>query len=538
MDKTIGIKQLVTLIALALIPVFVLAEKKNIYLEHSNTLTFDQDRLPDCQILNGDVKFRHENAVMYCDSAYFYSKTNTLDAFSNVRMIQGDSIYVYGDFLFYNGDTKLARLRRNIRVENGSATLFTDSLNYDRLRNVCYYFDHGTIVDSTNVLKSVNGTFFPKSNDAIFQKKVSLTNKDMELLSDTLKYNTQSHIAKIVGPSNIYFDKSEIYSTSGWYDTDKDISELYKRSLLKDHDGHNITGDTIKYRKSLGEAEALSNVVMNDTVNNIILTGGYAYYNESVDSAYVIKKATLISFQPDDTDSIYSTADTLFYIKNDSITNLKGYYNVQSWGKDFQGIADSTFYSTADSIGRMFGTPVAWQGKNQSTGDSILIYTKNGEVNKIETIGSAFMFMKNDSIAYNQISGKKITCYVDSNKLDKIFVDGNARSIYFAEEESDTTTRAASDTVEYVGINVSESSEMTIYVDENNKMKQIILTPASKGVMYTPDKISNNEITRLKGLLDCYKIRPADRYDIYNPKDKNTLRQAAAAKPKHKRKKR
>ena len=61
MDKTIGIKQLVTLVALVLIPVFVLAEKKNIYLEHSNTLSFDQDRLPDCQILTGDVSDEQVN---------------------------------------------------------------------------------------------------------------------------------------------------------------------------------------------------------------------------------------------------------------------------------------------------------------------------------------------------------------------------------------------------------------------------------------------------------------------------------------------
>ncbi|MBQ1651098.1 MAG: hypothetical protein II056_01610, partial [Paludibacteraceae bacterium] len=126
----------------SLLPITSGAEKTMIYLEHSNTLNFDQDRLPDCQILIGDVQFRHDKALMYCDSAYFYSKSNTLNAYSNVRMVQGDSLFVYGDVLYYDGDTRLARLRNNVRMENGKATLYTDSLNYDRNAEVGYYFDH------------------------------------------------------------------------------------------------------------------------------------------------------------------------------------------------------------------------------------------------------------------------------------------------------------------------------------------------------------------------------------------------------------
>ena len=53
----------------------ILAQNR-VYLEHSDVLAFDEQRLPDAQILRGDVRFRHEDALMYCDSAYFYEKTN------------------------------------------------------------------------------------------------------------------------------------------------------------------------------------------------------------------------------------------------------------------------------------------------------------------------------------------------------------------------------------------------------------------------------------------------------------------------------
>lgn len=89
---------------------------------------------------------------MYCDSAYWYERENIFEAFSNVRMEQGDTIFVYGNYLHYDGNRRLARLRENVRMENPQATLFTDSLNYDRLENISYYFDGGMLVDEENEL--------------------------------------------------------------------------------------------------------------------------------------------------------------------------------------------------------------------------------------------------------------------------------------------------------------------------------------------------------------------------------------------------
>ena len=132
-------------------------KKTKVYLEHAKTLSFDQEVRPDAQILIGDVCFRHDSSYMYCDSAHFYEKTNSLEAFSNVRMEQGDTLFVYGQYLFYDGNTQIARLRDLVRMENKQVTLFTDSLNYERIPNIGYYFEGGMIVDSLNQLSSFYG---------------------------------------------------------------------------------------------------------------------------------------------------------------------------------------------------------------------------------------------------------------------------------------------------------------------------------------------------------------------------------------------
>jgi lipopolysaccharide assembly outer membrane protein LptD (OstA) len=170
-----------------------------IYLQNSETLSFDKIVNPDVQVLKGNVQFRHDNALLYCDSAYFYENKNSLDAFGNVRIIHGDTLFVYGDLLYYDGNTKLARLRKNVRMINRKTTLTTDSLNYDRVANLSYYYTGGKIVDELNTLTSLWGQYSPASNQAIFKSQVKLNNKNFTLVSDTLHYNTKSRIANIVG---------------------------------------------------------------------------------------------------------------------------------------------------------------------------------------------------------------------------------------------------------------------------------------------------------------------------------------------------
>ena len=190
--------------------------KTKVYLEHANTLSFDQAQNPDAQVLVGEVCFRHDSSYMYCDSAYFFEKSNSLEAFSHVRMEQGDTLFVYGDYLHYNGDTQIAHLRDNVRMENGQVTLFTDSLNYERISNIGYYFEGGMIVDSLNQLSSFYGQYSPATKLAIFNDSVRLENPDFTLYSDTLHYQTDTKLATILGPSVIVSDSGTVRTSVGW----------------------------------------------------------------------------------------------------------------------------------------------------------------------------------------------------------------------------------------------------------------------------------------------------------------------------------
>ncbi|MEI8085546.1 MAG: OstA-like protein [Paludibacter sp.] len=482
-----------------------LANKKStlVFLENSETLSFDKILLPDVQVLKGSVRFRHDNALLYCDSAYFYEKANSLDAFGNVRIVQGDTLFVYGDKLYYDGNTKLARLRHNVRMVNRKTTLTTDSLNYDRMGNLAYYYTGGKIVDELNTLTSFWGQYSPATKEALFKKKVHLLNKNFTLDSDTLKYNTNSSIANIVGPSHIVYNKeTDIYSKRGWYNTASERMMLLDRSLVKQKDGKTMVGDTIFYDKKAKYGEGFSRVVLNDTIQKSTLIGYYVYYNELLEKGMATDSAMLVEWSTKDT--MYVHADTLFTSKDSIYNVVRGFYNVRFFRNDVQGLCDSLTYSTRDSIVNMYHEPVLWAENNQLSGEYIQAITKNKTIKRIHIQRAAMAIQQEDSIYFNQLSGKEIIAHLDSGQLKKVNVNGNAETIYYPRDDKDSTL---------IGINKTQSSYVVMHL-KNKKVERIVMTSASNGNMYPLTQLSGSQLY-LKNYFWLAEQRPVKREDIF-----------------------
>src|SRR5574344_1900674 len=111
---------------------------KKVEMIHTDVLSYDVNKNRDAQILTGHVKFLHEKVYMFCDSAHFYRASNSFEAFGHVRMIQGDTLSLTGDYLYYDGNEQIAQVRRHVIMKHRKSILKTDSLNYDRLYSLGY----------------------------------------------------------------------------------------------------------------------------------------------------------------------------------------------------------------------------------------------------------------------------------------------------------------------------------------------------------------------------------------------------------------
>ena len=487
-------------------------KRKRVDLLHADEAQADKLLRPDVQVLIGSVKLRHDSMYMYCDSALIYEKTNSVEAFSNVRMEQGDTLFIYGDYLNYNGETQLAMLRENVKLINRKTILTTDSLNYDRLYNLGYYFEGGTLTDEENILTSDWGEYNPATKIAVFNHEVKLANPRFTLYSDTLKYSTDSKIATILGPSNIVNEKNHIYTERGFYNTAKDQAQLLDRSVLT-NEGKKLVADSLFYDRKTGYGEAFYNVVMNDTINKNMLTGDYCFYNELTESALATQKAVAIDYSQGD--SLFMHADTLkmnsYFVKTDSAyREMKAYHKVRIFRKDIQGVCDSLLFSSKDSCLRMYHDPIIWNEKQQLLGEEINVYMNDSTIDWAHIINQALTVEQKDSIHYNQISGKEIKAYFQGGEARKIDVIGNVLVIYYPEEKDSTM----------IGMNTSETSLLNLHL-MNRKMEKMVMSPKSNGTLYPMDQIPVDKM-KLPTFVWFDYIRPQNKEDIFNWRGKKS----------------
>lgn len=478
-----------------------------IYLERAATLSYDKDMGPDYQVVSGDVVFRHEGARLFCDSAFFYPSTNSLLALGNVHMEQGDTLFLYAATLFYEGDAKLAKARDRVRLENRDVTLFTDSLNFDRAANLGYFFDGGLLVDAnedgtSNELSSEYGQYNTKTKEAWFKNDVKLVNSDFVMTNEQLFYNTGTEIANIVSATKIVSDSGQIHTSKGWYNTRTEQSHLLNRSYVNTKNRH-LVADTLDYNSQSGIGIGFGRVVLIDTLNQVIIRSDYGYSDEKKAYSLMAKNALLIEHSSKDT--LYLHADTLMTNEDSIYRQVRAFYGVRIFRSDLQGVCDSLFYSTKDSVLRLFENPILWSEQQQVTGKSMELYTRNNKPQTLKVDGSALVVAFSADSLYNQSSGRDLVAVFDSigKEIVRVDINGNAETIYLPAEKNGVVT----------GLNRLEGSSLTMF-RKDGELEKLMVWPSPKGTFYPLEKLPPE-----KRYLDQFQwyenIRPLDPADVF-----------------------
>jgi lipopolysaccharide export system protein LptA len=482
-------------------------QRNKVFLENADELIADESRSTEYQVLRGNVRFRRGDMYMFCDSAYYYDKTSSLDAFGHVHMTQADTLQVFADVMHYYGEDQVAQLRHNVRLENRSTTLLTDSLDYEITSNVGYYFNHGTIVDNKNntELTSEYGRYELDTKQAEFTTNVHLISDQYEMNTNLLRYNTQTHIANIIDETVIVNDSNTIYTSNGWYNTSRDDATLYDRAQINARDGKTLVGDTVYYDRTRNYGEAYGNVILTDEVNHVILDGDYGYHDEASHYSYVTRRARAREFSQGDT--LYMHADTLCTIMNDdSIRILKAFRGVRFYRSDVQGVCDSLQLSEADSILNLYRNAVVWNGQRQISGEEINIHMRDSTADWATLPNFGLMIEHLGEDYYDQLSGKKMKAYFENKELRQLDVDGNVMAIMYPQESDSTYNKQV----------YAESSYMKLNLKAKQEVERLAMWPEVTGKV-TPLYLlrkSNYYLPQFKWYDSLRPRRPEDIYRI------------------------
>ena len=470
---------------------------RKIEITRSEYIAFDDD----FQRVVGFVEFKHEGMTMTCDSAYYYDKRNSLDAFGNVHITNAErSVTIDGDFAKYHGDIKLSEIWNHVVLVDSNAVLKTQHLYYEMNTNIAYYNVGAEITNEANEMVSRYGHYYRNTDMFYFKKDVVLTTPDYIIVTDTLNYNVKTKIADFVGPTFILRDKDTIYCERGWYNTNDTVA-LFRRNAWIKSGSTTVNADTLFYESQTGNGRAFGNIVIVDTTNNVILKGHKGAFNKPKESGWLTNNALMI--MAGEKDSLFLHADTL---RSDVDTSgfkvLKSYNRARFFSADMQGKCDSLVLSLKDTIIRMYRIPVLWAQDNQMTAEYIEIETENQKPKRMNLLNKAFI-VQEDLSGFNQIKSKKIVGFFRDNELFRVNGYEDSETVYFLYDGTDVT-----------GVNKMKSTNIVIFI-EDRRAQEVRTYINVEGEMIPPNELDTSELTLL-GFKWLIHLRPIDKNDIFD----------------------
>lgn len=466
---------------------------------------FDNKIAPGAQRLKGNVRFKHKDAVMRCDSAYLY-QDQRVQAFGHVSIDQGDTLHVQADRSTYNGADRTARLEGNVILRNSDMELSTPSLDYDLKNRRAVYTAGGRIVSKSgnNTLTSDVGTYLTDARRFIFSRHVELVHPERRIVADTMHYVTSTGIAEFFGPTTITQAGTVITTTRGQYDTRNEKARFTKRSSILSK-GRTLEGDSLHYDRKSGEGLAWGRVQVTDTASDMIVRGDLGRYNEQSDKAVITGHAELELLMGRDT--LFLHGDTLFTTPDSSGKRIQAHRNVRFYRSDLQGACDTLVYSEVDSLISLFHEPVLWSGTDQITGARIRIKLRESKADTLYVEEDAFLISEVDSIHYDQVTGTTMTGRFGEDGLRNLLVEGNSRTVYFATEMKNGVESI-------MGVNRADCSRINVRLVEG-KVSTVTFLDRPDAVLYPLEKVPPEEL-RMKGSDWRGTERPMDRNEIFD----------------------
>ena len=482
---------------------------ERVYLVHADQLSYDvYSAVPDAQILRGKVHFTHAGSQLTCDSAYFYQESNSVEAFGHVHFRQGDTLSLTCNYADYNGADQMMHARHNVVLKHRTQTLYTDSLDYDRIYNLAYFFEGGKLVDGKDRLVSDWGAYSTATRQASFYYGVEMYSGKNHITTDTLHYDTRKSVAHVVGPSTITSKGSIIHTSDAYLNSHTDQSQLFGRSTIVDKD-KSITGDSLYHNSKTGLNEGFGNVVYIDKENKNELRAQHVFYNEQTGYGYATNRALMLDYSQKDT--LWMHADSIkIYTHNigtDSVyRKVHAFDHVRAYRQDLQAVCDSLVFNSQDSCMTMYRDPIAWNYNRQLLGEVMKIYMNDSTVRKAEIIGQALSVEKvDDKNHYNQVSSTRMNAYFNDGAMRRADAIGSVKTVFYNTDNKDSVLTE---------LNYLETDTMRMYMSPTRQLEKIWASK-SVGTMYPITQIPPDKY-RLPEFAWFDYVRPTDKDDVFN----------------------
>ncbi|MDN3586945.1 OstA-like protein [Pedobacter aquatilis] len=500
-------------------PTNIKGKDDNMYTENGayNTLTEDA-------YFGKKNLYTQDTKSLKGDSLYYYGKAGYGKAVKNIVFTdKKDGTKMFGDLGYYYKIDQRTLVTKNAYVDiiSGDSVTVKDKKRPDTLRLGADTLETQMVLQKT--LKLVPKISVKADNQVGEDEDEGGTTEKPEKeekIPSEPKIATKPETKNNKNSKNKRGDKNvpakpdllkQIIADSTKLKTDSLADKLIKTDSLKSVASKLKPDSTIKsatkLKDSLQAKKALANVAAKKAVNTT--ANGLANKNAVVKN---LKDATSKVLKPD---SAINPADTI------QTRTIKAYHNVKIFKSNIQAKTDSLFYTSADSTLRCFVNPIVWSEGSQMVGDTIYVQFKNNKLNNLQAFRNSFLVnTPADSLRFNQIKGRFMTGFFSEGKLKTLYVDGNAESIYYTQDDS---------TKVYKEMNQTLSSRIKFTFKEND-IDDITYINNVEAAINPENKIPKDNV--LKGFSWKPKERPRSKKEAIGSSGKpKTKIKAPAAKP-------
>ena len=485
-----------------------------------------------------------DNTITSSEGTY-YADTKDVYFRNNVDVI-GPKNRIKADSLIYNMQSEVVTFSGNTSIKNKEVNIVTTQGTYDLKTNNAFFTSRTSVKDSSNriyiansmalddksgnaqlegnaiVKDSANGfivtgnqIFLDKKNNSFLATRkpvMIITQKDDStyIAADTLF----SGLTTFVHNNDIVLHKDSVVQDSGQINK---VSDSLRMHLIVDSSSLpalSNAGDSSKkimQIMDLARAQRME-VKQNFPVkqsNNPQISDSLKI--DSVSNIFPLKDSLAMDssgrVEATPTDSILRRNSTIKDTLNKSDSAIRyflAFHHVKIFNDSLQSVCDSLFFSAKDSVFRLFYDPVIWSGRNQVTGDTIFLYTKNKKPERLYVFETGIMINKTKEGFYNQMAGKTINGYFIDGKIDYMRVKGSqAESIYYPQDDDSA----------YVGMNRATGDVIDLYFKDDD-LKKVLFVNDVQGKMYPMRQIPQEE-SKLKNFIWLDDKRPKNKLELF-----------------------
>ncbi|MES3016484.1 MAG: OstA-like protein [Bacteroidota bacterium] len=476
----------------------VLTSKNGYYFESTRDAYFRYNVVltsPDALIKTDTLRYNATSKI-----AYFYGPTN----------IYGKDDTLYTENGTYNTANDQARFGKKNLYTQGSKSLKGDSLFYDRKAGYGRAVGNISFIDTAEKALLRGGVgLYRKSDESILVTKnpyvVIITESDSSKV-DSIWYTADTLFSKVVFTRDVKPYKKDELKTDTELAAPDPVGVLKpppSGALSAPKDSVMISSVVQDTSKNADSGVADKKVVpppIAKTQNTVVTAKDNPPKGKPVRKNAVVPPKSAVKDTAKVTKSLQPDSVSLDTARNRIVI---AYHNAKIFKSDLQARADSMFFSYSDSTVRCYFNPILWAQGSQLTGDTIYLQMKNKKLNNMLLQHNSFIVNSEDedSTNFNQIKGKVITGYFKDNKLNQLFVDGNAESVYYVKDDS-----------AYVGLNHQISSRIKMNFADG-KLRGINFIRAVQASTKPMDKLTDEDKI-LKGFIWKPKDRPKSKEEI------------------------